>query len=163
MHKIAISANSERKAFDVTLLILRIALGGVFLEAGLTKLLSGTFSAAGFLSLSQGPFTSIYIGMANNTSLLPVINNLVMWGETLIGIALILGILVRFASFWGIVQMILYYTVSLPPSTGWISQQIIYIVVFVTFMFSGIGYYIGLDKLVVKLEEKRHPLRLLCG
>jgi thiosulfate dehydrogenase [quinone] large subunit len=151
------------RAFYITFFMLRIALGGVFLEAGLTKILSGTFSAAGLLSHSQGPFADIYIGLANNTTLLPVINNLVMWGETLIGIALILGILLRFASFWGIVQMILYYTVSLPPSAGWISQQIIYIVVFVTFMFSGIGYFFGLEGLIVKREEKKHFLRLLGG
>jgi thiosulfate dehydrogenase (quinone) large subunit len=157
------STSSGKKAFDITLLALRVLLGGLFLEAGLDKLFSGNFSAIGFLSRSQGPFTSFYMGLANNTSLLPVLNNLVIWGEILIGIALILGILVRFASFWGIVQMILYYTVSLPPSNGWISQHIIYIAVFVVFMSSGTGYFFGLDRLVVKLEEKEHPLRLLCG
>jgi|WetSurMetagenome_2_1015567.scaffolds.fasta_scaffold127635_3 thiosulfate dehydrogenase (quinone) large subunit len=151
------------RLFVTSLLVLRILLGGLFLLSGLTKLASGTFSAAGLLGKSVGPFTSFYVGLANNTSVLPVINYLVMWGEALIGIALILGLLVRFASFWGIVQMILYYTVTLPTSTGWISQQIIYIAVFLILMFSGIGYYLGLDRFSIKLEESKHPLRLLFG
>jgi thiosulfate dehydrogenase [quinone] large subunit len=149
--------------FVRTFLALRILLGGLFLVSGLTKLFSSTFSAAGFLGKSVGPFADFYVGLSNNTSLLPVINFLVMWGEMLIGVALILGLLVRFASFWGIIQMILYYTVTLPTSTGWISQQIIYITVFLTLMFSGIGYYLGLDRFSLVLEESKHPLRLLFG
>jgi len=163
MQGILTNTGFKSKVLVTTFLVLRILLGGLFLEAGLTKLLSGTFSAAGFLGNSVGPFYGFYMGLANNTSLLPVINGLVIWGETLIGLALIPGILVRFASFWGIIQMILYYTVILPSSTGWISQEIIYIAVFVTLMFSGIGYYYGLDRLLVKLEENKHTLRLFSG
>ena len=157
------SASSGKKAYYLTLMILRVLLGGLFLEAGLDKLFSGSFSAAGFLSASKGPFAGFYSGLASNTGLLPLVNNLVIWGEILIGIALILGILVRFASFWGIVQMILYYTVSLPPSTGWINQNIVYIAVFLAFMFSGIGYFMGLDRSIETLEKRRHPLRFIAG
>jgi hypothetical protein len=59
--------------------------------------------------------------------------------------------------------MILYYTASLPPSTGWISQHIIFIAVFVVFMFSGVGYFMGLDRFICKLETEKNPLRFLVG
>ena len=155
--------DSKNTAYKVTLLILRIALGGLMFEAGLTKLLSGTFSAAGFLEHVSGPFAGFYTGIAGNPAFLGITNVLVPWGETLIGIAIILGIAVRFASFWGIILMFLYYTAALPPANGWISQEIIYIAVFLTFMFTGTGYYLGLDRLAIKLEEKRHSLRILLG
>ncbi|MEJ2739176.1 MAG: DoxX family protein [Dehalococcoidia bacterium] len=155
--------DSKNTAYKVTLLILRIALGGLMFEAGLTKLLSGTFSAAGFLEHVSGPFAGFYTGITGNPAFLGITNVLVPWGETLIGIAIILGIAVRFASFWGIILMFLYYTAALPPANGWISQEIIYIAVFLTFMFTGTGYYLGLDRLAIKLEEKRHSLRILLG
>lgn len=151
------------KAFDISFFILRIALGGLMFEAGLTKLLSGSFVAAGFLGNAAGPFAGFFMGIANNPTMLAITDVLVPWGELLIATAIILGALVRFASFWGIIMMILYYTASLPPANGWISEQIIYMVVFLTFMFAGVGYFLGLDLLAVSLEERRHPLRVLLG
>jgi thiosulfate dehydrogenase [quinone] large subunit len=150
-------------ARTITLFLFRIALGGLMFEAGLTKLLSGTFSAAGFLEHVSGPFAGFYTGIAGNPAFLGITNVLVPWGETLIGIAIILGIVVRFASFWGIILMFLYYTAALPPANGWISQEIIYIVVFLTFMFAGVGYFLGIDQIAVKLEERQNPVRILLG
>ena len=156
-------ASSRTRAFNITFFILRIGLGGLMFEAGLTKLLSGSFVAAGFLENTTGPFAGLYMGIATNTTMLAITDVLVPWGELLIGIAIILGIFVRFASFWGIILMILYYTAYLPPENGWISEQIIYLFVFLSFMFSGIGYFLGLDRLAVRLEEQRHPLRIVLG
>ena len=85
------------------------------------------------------------------------------WGETLIGVAIILGVFVRFASFWGMVLMVLYYTVDLPPSEGWIADQIIYFLVFLNLMVSGAGYFLGLDWFASRLEENRNPVRILLG
>lgn len=147
------------RAFSITFFILRIALGGLMFEAGLTKLLGG-FSAAGFLSNSQGPFSDFFTGLVQY---LDVINVLVPWGEVLIGTALILGALVRFASFWGAVEVLTFYLAYIPPQRGWINEQIIYAVVFITFMFAGTGYFLGLDFFGRRLEERRHPLRLFLG
>jgi thiosulfate dehydrogenase [quinone] large subunit len=155
--------NFGTRAFIIAFFILRIALGGLMFEAGLTKLLSGSFSAAGFLENTTGPFAGLYMGIAANTTMLAITDVLVPWGELLIGIAIILGVLIRFASFWGIILMILYYMASLPPENGWISQQIIYLFVFLSFVFSATGYFLGLDRLAVRLEERCHPLRIVLG
>jgi thiosulfate dehydrogenase (quinone) large subunit len=156
-------SDSMQKNINVIFLIMRIVLGSLMFEAGLSKLLSGAFSAVGFLSHSTGPFAGFYIGIGQNPGMLAAVNLLVPWGELLIGAALILGVAVRFASLCGILQMLLFYTASLPPENGWISQAIVYTAVFAILIFSGTGYYFGLDSLAAKLETSRHPLRLLLG
>jgi thiosulfate dehydrogenase [quinone] large subunit len=163
MQEKLVHPRDETRVFDITFFILRIILGGVMFEAGLTKLLSQNFTAAGLLEHASGPFAGFYASIAGSPSMLPITNVLVPWGEFLIGTAIILGIVVRFASFWGIILMILYYTTSLPPENGWISQQIIYLLVFLNFIFAGAGYFLGLDQMMVRLEEQRHPLRILLG
>lgn len=163
MKERAVRTGFAQRAFYITLFLARIALGGLMFEAGVSKLLSGTFSAAELLGESSGPFAEFFLSLANNPDLLPIINNLVMWGELLVGVALILGILVRFASFWGALMMLLYYLPSLPPASGWINQQIIYLLLFVLFMFSGAGYFLGLDSLAAKFERTKHPLRIILG
>jgi thiosulfate dehydrogenase (quinone) large subunit len=151
------------KAFSIVIVIIRIAMGWLMLEAGLRKLVSGDFTAASFLARSTGPFANIFHSLANNTSVLPLINNLVIWGEFAIGIALILGILIRFTSFWGAIMMLLYYLTSLPPATGWITQQVIFILIFIMFMVTGVGYLLGLDGFTRKFEINRRWLRFLLG
>jgi|WetSurMetagenome_2_1015567.scaffolds.fasta_scaffold289126_2 thiosulfate dehydrogenase (quinone) large subunit len=152
-----------QKTVNVIFLIIRIILGSLMFEAGFSKLASGAFNAVGFLAHSTGPFAGFYVNISQNPGILAAVNWLVPWGELLIGAALILGVAVRFASLCGIVQMLLFYTASLPPENGWISQAIVYMALFAVLMFPGTGYYFGLDNLVVKLEVNRHPLRLLLG
>jgi uncharacterized membrane protein YphA (DoxX/SURF4 family) len=141
------------RGFNITFFILRLVLGGLMFQAGLTKLLSGTFTAASFLEKATEPFAAFYAGMATNPAVLAIVDVIVPWGELLIGTAIILGVVVRFASFCGIIMMILYCTASLPPASSWINQQIIYMAVFLTLIFSGVGYFLGLDLLAIRLEE----------
>lgn len=141
-------------------LVLRIVLGGVMLEAGLNKLLSGNFTISGYISHGSGPFASWFTNLASASNAL---SSLVIWGELLVGVALILGVLLRFGSFWGAIMMVLYYLPYLPPQNGWISQQIIYMLVFITLIFSGSGYFLGIDRLAINMEKKRPRLRLILG
>jgi thiosulfate dehydrogenase [quinone] large subunit len=147
------------RSFHIMFFILRIVLGGMMLEAGLDKAIGG-FSMAGYVSHGSGPFASWFAHMASASAAL---SPLVMTGEILIGLALIFGILLRFGSFWGAVLMILYYLPYLPPENGWISKQIIYLLVFVTLMFSRSGYFLGIDRFFTGLEEKWPGLRILLG
>jgi thiosulfate dehydrogenase [quinone] large subunit len=142
------------------LFILRIVMGGAFLEAGLDKIISGDFSMAGYVSHGSGPFAAWFSHLSSASGAL---SPLVMSGEVLIGLALIFGVLLRFSSFWGAILMILYYLPYLPPTNGWISEQIIYILVFITLMFSGSGYFIGIDRLLVRLENKWPKLGIVLG
>ena len=144
----------------VMVLILRIVLGGLMLEAGLNKLISGDFTISGYVSHGSGPFAGWF---AHFASVSGVFSPLVMWGEILIGMALIFGIFLRFGAFWGALLMVLYYLPYLPPQNGWISQQIIYLLVFIMLIFSGNGYFLGVDRLVKPLEERSPGLRFILG
>jgi thiosulfate dehydrogenase (quinone) large subunit len=86
-----------------------------------------------------------------------------MWGEIAIGIALVMGIMIRFTSFWGVIMMLLYYLTSLPPATGWITQQVIFIMIFIMFMVTGVGYLVGIDSFARKFDTNKHLIRFLLG
>jgi len=150
----------QPRSFHIILFILRIVLGGVMLEAGLNKLLSGDFSISGYVSHGSGPFANWF---AHFVSASTTLSQLVMWGEILVGVALISGAFLRFGSFWGALMMVLYYLPYLPPENGWVSQQIIYMLIFITLMFSGSGYFLGIDRLAKNLEKKWPGLRWILG
>lgn len=127
-------------------------------EAGLDKLLSGSFSAAAYIQHGTGPFARLFSGLIPDIAAL---NFFVISAEIIIGIALIFGILVRLASYGGCLMMLAYYIPYLPPSSGWISEQIICLLVFITLIFSSIGYFLGLDTLFIRFEKQTRPARWL--
>lgn len=91
----------------VTLILLRLAFGWLFLYSGVTKVLDPTWSSAGFLKGAQ-TFPGLYAAMTQ-PGILPVIDAVNAWGQTLLGISLILGLFVRLSSVLGAVLMLLYY------------------------------------------------------
>ena len=107
---------------------------------------------------STGPFAEWFQSMAGNG----VISNLNVWGLTLIGVALILGFLVRPASFFGAVMMILYYIAHFEQNTahGIIDYHLIYVVIFLLFMAGGSGSFFGLDR-YAKTATKRKWIHTL--
>lgn len=92
---------------QTTLVLLRLAMGWLFLYSGVTKLLDPTWSSAGYLQGAK-TFGSLYQAMLA-PNVLPVINAINAWGQTLLGISLILGLFVRLSSVLGAVLMLLYY------------------------------------------------------
>ena len=130
--------------FGIMFLILRVALGAVFLYAGVTKF--GDWSAAGYLAGATGPLASWFQSMAGNA----FIDSLNAWGLTLVGVCLILGIFVRPASFFGALIMLLYYLANFYENTahGLIDNHVILILVLLMFISGGVGHVLGLDGLI---------------
>ena len=98
------------------------------------------------------------------------INFLNEWGLTLIGAALILGIFVRFASFCGMVMMILYYfpILSFPyiaPHSYIVDEHVIYALVFLLLAALKAGRVIGLENWCSGLPicRKFPKLRAILG
>lgn len=89
------------------LLILRLTLGWMMLYAGWVKIISGTFSAAGYLN-NASTFSGFYKWLASESLIGPVsfINE---WALLLLGVSLILGIGVRLSATLGAVLMLFYY------------------------------------------------------
>lgn len=120
----------------ITLLLLRLSLGWVFLYAGLTKLLNPNWTAAGFLNAAK-TFPGFYQWLASAGNI-GWVNFLNQWGLTLIGAAMILGIGIKIASWAGAAMMLLYYIpVLVFPKIGansyLVDDHIVYALVFLVF------------------------------
>ncbi|MFK9090736.1 DoxX family protein [Bacillus salipaludis] len=95
------------------LAIIRIYIGYEFLHAGIGKITSGGFDASGFLkgaiASSAGEHPAVqgwWAAFLENIALpnADLFSFLVQWGEVLVGIALILGLLTNFATLMGMVM-----------------------------------------------------------
>lgn len=114
----------------ISLFMLRVGLGWMFLYAGMTKVLNPAWSAEKFLN-SAKTFNGFYQWLAT-PSMLPITNFMNEWGLTLLGISLILGIGVRLSSILGAILMALYYFPILQfpypnPNSYIVDQHIIFI------------------------------------
>ena len=94
--------------------IIRVAIGWHFLYEGFSKLLMESWSAQSYLSNATGFLSGLYHWMASGESLVKVIDILNVYGLILIGLALFLGLFIRFASAGGILLLLLYYF-AYPP------------------------------------------------
>ncbi len=92
-------------------------IGWHFFYEGLAKWLKGNWSAYGFLMESKWIFADIFHWMAQNQTVLAVVNTMNIWGLMFIGLGLILGLFTRIAAFAGILLIGLYYLCN-PPFVG---------------------------------------------
>ena len=143
------------------LLLLRLALGWVFLHAAVEKLTAeGGWTATGFLTHAvSGPLAGFFSSMAG----VAAVDWLVMIGELLIGLALIFGVAVRFTALAGIAMLLLFYVAQLPPEHGWVSDKIIYILGLNVLAAARTGTFLGVDHLLGRLERRVPPLRYVLG
>lgn len=95
------------KNIIITSVIVRILLGWYMFFAGIEKVLDPAWTAKGFL-LSAQTFPTLYAWFAlpGNSWWVDPLN---AWGITLVGVAFVLGVGIRAASWGGAALMILYY------------------------------------------------------
>nr|WP_263323403.1 DoxX family membrane protein [Neobacillus sp. Marseille-Q6967] len=149
----------ENKIAAGILTVLRLYLGYSWFTAGFNKI-TGGFDAAGFLKGAianpvKGPdgnmVYSWYVSFLENFALpnIDVFNFIVPWGETLIGLGLLLGCLTTTAMFFGLVMNFSFFlagTVSHNPTD-----------IFLGFIILAAGYNAGrygLDRWVVPFFRK---------
>jgi len=97
--------------------LLRCAIGWHFLYEGLSKMASGQWTAKGYLEGASGPLAGFYHLMASSDAVMTVVDAANMYGLTLIGLALFVGVAIRAAAVSGIVLLALYY-LAYPPFGG---------------------------------------------
>ncbi|HUG39314.1 MAG TPA: DoxX family membrane protein [Longimicrobiales bacterium] len=100
-----------------TLVGLRIIIGWHFLYEGLAKLANPYWTSAGYLAESQWIFADLFIRVAASPAAVTAVDYINMWGLTLIGLALLLGLFARTATIAAIALLALYY-ISAPPFPG---------------------------------------------
>ncbi len=100
------------------IVLLRVLIGWHFLYEGIAKLSAPSWSAAGFLSQSRGPFASFFHSLAASPQTLENVNLLTMWGLVAVGLGLIVGCFTRLAAVSGILIILLIYLCN-PPFVGY--------------------------------------------
>jgi thiosulfate dehydrogenase (quinone) large subunit len=145
--------------------LLRIAVGIIFLWAGLEKLLAPQpFDAGGFLKFATAgtlgwpfvagevaegtvfnPSQGLWLALAGNQALMSVINVLVPLGQIGIGISLILGLLTRFGATMGALMMGFFFFAAWDFQYGIVNQHLAYSLICLTLAGLGAGRYYGLD------------------
>lgn len=143
----------------IFLVALRIAIGWHFLYEGAVKLFSPSWSSKAFLLDSKGFLAGLFSWMANNSTLLQIVDVINEWGLTLIGGALILGLFNRIATISGVLLLALYY-LSHPawigfeylfPSEGnyfLVNKNIIEIVALLVLYYFPSSQIVGLERIV---------------
>jgi thiosulfate dehydrogenase [quinone] large subunit len=133
----------------ISLFLLRIAMGWMFLYAGITKVLDSTWSAEGYIKGSK--VLPQFYNYLLQPGILPKINLLNEWGLVLLGVSLILGVFVWISAPLGAFLMLLYY---LPLLSGsWVhpnehsyivDEHVVYILALLVLMATNAGKAWGL-------------------
>ncbi len=146
--------------------ILRMAIGWHFLYEGLIKLFAEKWSAESFLNNTHGFLSGFYHWLAASPGRLGVVDFLNVWGLIFIGLALFLGLFIRWTSLFGALLLVLYYF-AYPPfgisllggdGTVYIINQLFieaFTLLFLSF-YKEKGY--GLDNLIqLQKKKKKSP------
>jgi len=146
---------------------LRLLVGWWFLHAGLSKLLADglnyTYGPIYLQGMTDTALGGIPVWMGNNLAWL--IKPGVPLFETLIGLAIMVGLLTRLAAFGGVFFMTLFWVGNAGFGHGLVNGDLMGLLLFLTVGILGAGRYFGLDALVEKTGfVENHPrLRYLLG
>ncbi|MGH9329153.1 MAG: DoxX family protein [Vicinamibacterales bacterium] len=158
---------SRRALIAITLL--RVFIGWHFLYEGVAKLTSPSWSAAGYLKQARGPFAEFFRVLASQPNLLANADLVTMWGLTLVGAFLILGLFTRLASLAGIGFILLFYLCN-PPFVGYfysiptegsyliVNKNLVELGALIVILVTGSGRFAGLDRILHGLFVRRPRL-----
>jgi thiosulfate dehydrogenase [quinone] large subunit len=153
----------------IAITVLRVFVGWHFLYEGIAKLTAPSWSAGGYLKQARGPLADLFRGLASQPNLLANADLITMWGLTLVGVCLILGLFTRLASLAGIGFILLFYLCN-PPFVGYfysiptegsyliVNKNLVELCALVVIFATGSGRFAGLDRIVHGLFARRPPL-----
>jgi thiosulfate dehydrogenase (quinone) large subunit len=148
------------------LVTLRVLMGWYFLYEGITKLANPDWSSLGYLMDSKGPASAMFHSMASNGHVVAVADWLNMWGLTLIGLGLLLGIMTQLSIFFGIILLVLYYlshpalasvNYIMPQEGSYliVNKTLIEIFAMAVLYVFPTGQIVGLDRIISKWTKTR--------
>ncbi len=144
------------------ILALRLMMGIAFFQSGFDKVVSGGFSAAGYLNnapaANGSPAAGLFEAMGSSQLFLDFVNVAVPWGELLIGLGLLVGGLTRLAAFWGAFMMLMFYLGNWSVSHGYINGDFAYMLTFLAVAAFGAGRVLGVDQYIEQYEVDGRPL-----
>jgi thiosulfate dehydrogenase [quinone] large subunit len=138
----------NNRVVAILLAILRVYIGYRWVTAGFSKIQGGSFEAGGFIQMASenAAVPGWWAGFLQTVALpnQEFFSFLVMWGELLVGIALILGVFTNFAALMGITMNLSF----LFSGAGMIDAQMAILTVFIAIAGNNAGRY-GLDRWVI--------------
>ena len=149
----------------IIITIIRAAVGWHFLFEGCSKLFAAEWSAASYLNNTFGFLSGFYHWLAATPVRIGIVDFLNVWGLLLIGLALFLGLFVRWASLAGALLLALYYF-AYPPfgvslfggdGTVYIINQLFIEAAILVFFFCYKEKGYGLDEAIQILKKKTEP------
>jgi thiosulfate dehydrogenase [quinone] large subunit len=158
---------SRRALIAITLM--RLFVGWHFLYEGIAKLTAPSWSAVGYLRQARGPFAGFFRWLASQPNLLANADYITMWGLTLVGVCLILGLFTRLASLAGIAFILLFYLAT-PPFVGYfysipsegsyliVNKNLVELGALVVILVTRSGLFAGLDRILHGLFARRPRL-----
>ncbi|RCW74793.1 DoxX family protein [Saliterribacillus persicus] len=143
----------ENKIVAGVLALIRVYLGYSWLTSGWGKVTGGTFDAGGFIQGAIGKASGDHPAVQGwwasflETVALPGANAftfMVMWGEVLVGLALILGLFTNFAALMGILMNFAFIFSGTVSTNG----QMVLLTAFILIAGYNAGRF-GLDRYVI--------------
>jgi thiosulfate dehydrogenase [quinone] large subunit len=159
--------NLDKPLTAYWLAILRVVTGWWFFHAGLTKLLEDglafTYGPMYLQGMEGTALGAIPVWMGNNLAWL--IEPGVPLFETLIGLAIMAGVLTRLAAVGGVFFMSLFWVGNAGFGHGLVNSDLMGLMLFATLIVVGAGRYYGLDAIIEKMEfvKRRPKLKYLLG
>ena len=153
----------------IAITLLRVIVGWHFLYEGLAKLTSSSWSAAGYMRASRGPFAEVFRWIASRPDLLDKANLITMYGLAIVGALLMLGLFTRVAAVAGIGFIVLFYLCN-PPFVGYfysiptegsyliVNKNLVELCALAVVLVTGSGRFAGLDRIVHLLFARRPRL-----
>lgn len=150
----------------IAITVLRILVGWHFLYEGIAKFSSPTWSAAGYLKQARGPFAGLFKWLAGQPNLLANADLITMWGLTIVGVLLILGLFTRLSSIAAMAFLVMFYFAT-PPFVGYfyslpsegsyllVNKNLVELAALVVILLTGSGRFAGLDRIVHALFTRR--------
>lgn len=157
------------RAAMIAITVLRIFVGWHFLYEGIAKLTASSWSAAGYLRQARGPFAGFFRWLASQPNMLANADLITMWGLTIVGALLIVGLFTRLASLAGIAFILLFYLCN-PPFIGYfysvptegsyliVNKNLVELCALVVIFVTGSGRFAGLDRILHGLFMRRPRL-----
>jgi thiosulfate dehydrogenase [quinone] large subunit len=145
---------------------MRVVVGWHFLYEGLAKLTSASWSAAGYMKVSRGPFAAFFHWIAGQPQLLDKANLITMYGLAIVGVLLIVGLFTRLAAVAGIGFVLLFYLCN-PPFVGYfysiptegsyliVNKNLVEVCALAVVVLTRSGLFAGLDRIVHRVVFQR--------
>lgn len=146
----------------VAITLLRIMIGWHFLYEGIAKMTSASWSSAGYLKQARGPFAELFKWLAAQPNLLANADLITMYGLTLVGILLVLGLFTRLASLGAMGFLVMFYLCN-PPFVGYfysipsegsyliVNKNVVEFFGLLVVLLTGTGKFAGLDLFVNRM------------